>query len=91
MDQVQVDIIQSQILQAEIQRFLDSRVVRTPQLGRHEQVLSLDLTRSQSFFDTSANLLLILVAECSVDMAVSDGDCVADSTLNLVGAGLPCS
>lgn len=90
MHQIQIHIIQPQLLQAEIQRLLDARVECAPQLGRHEQVLALDLARGQGGLDPAPDVLLVLVDEGGVDVPVSDRDGVADGAFD-VGAGLPCS
>ena len=71
MNQIEVEIVQSQFLQTLVQGLLNTRVVRTPQLGRHEQILALDLASRNGVLDALSDFMLVLVATGSVDVPVS--------------------
>lgn len=62
MHQEQVQIIQTQVLQAGLQTLLDAGMVRAPQLGGHEEVLALDDAGVNGLLDALADLVLVAVA-----------------------------
>lgn len=71
MNQVEVEIVQSQLLQTVVQRLLNARMVRAPQLGRHKEILALDLACRNGVLDALTDFMFVLVATGSVDMPVS--------------------
>lgn len=89
MNQVQVQILQTQPLQTGIQGFLDPGVICAPQLSRHEQILALDLTRGQRVLDALSDFLFVLVAVGAVDVPVSHRDGMTDGSFDLTGGRLP--
>lgn len=71
VNQVEIEIIQPQLLQTVVQGLLNTRMVRAPQLGRHEQILALDLASRNGVLDALSDFMLVLVATGSVDVPVS--------------------
>lgn len=91
MHQVEVEIVKTQVLQAGLETLLDASVVGAPQLGGDEQLLALDDTGVKGLLDTLANLVLVAVAQRSVDVAVADLDSMAHGSGDLARSGLPCT
>ena len=91
MHKKQVDIIKTQILQTRLETLLYSRVVRAPQFGRDENILSFHFPILNSGRNTLADLFLVLVAERRVDVPVPHAQSMADSSGNLAFIRLPCT
>lgn len=89
MHQVQINIVQTQVLQGSLETLFDASVVRAPQLGSDEQILALDDTRINGLLDTLADLVLIAIAQSTVNVAVAHLNSVAHGTSNLARRGLP--
>lgn len=64
-------------------------MVAAPQLRSDKHVLSLDLSRLEGFLQALSNFLLVLIAECCIDVSVSDGYGITDSFLDFSGSRLP--
>lgn len=67
VDQVQVDIIKSKIVQARLQALADMLIPVVAQLGRHPDVLAGDARGT----DPDADFSLVAVGESCVDVAVA--------------------
>jgi hypothetical protein len=68
--QEQVDVVQSQALQALLQTLGSASVVCAPQLGSDEDILTLD-TGGECLLETCTNLILVGVAVGAINMLVS--------------------
>lgn len=64
---------------------------RAPELSSNEEVLALDNASTNGLLDALTDLVLISVAEGSVDVTISRLDSVLDSVGDLTRARLPCS
>lgn len=89
MHQVQINIVQTQVLQAGLKTLFHLGVVRAPQLGGDEQLLALDNPGVNGLLDALADLVLVAVAQRSVDVAVADLDGVGDGSGDFARTGLP--
>lgn len=87
-DEVHVDVIHAQSLEALVQALFDARVVRRPRLGHDVDVLATD-ARGKGLLETLADLGLIAVAVGAVDELVAVSERVGDGRLDLAGLGLP--
>lgn len=74
VDQVEVNIVQPQILQALVQSLFHTVVPCAPELGGHEEFLSLDNSRLDGRLDTLANFSFVAVGESGINVSVSNGD-----------------
>lgn len=91
MHEVKVDIVETEVSQTLLEAFLDTTVVGGPQLGGDEEVLARDNARVNGLLDSLADLVLVLVAQSSVNVTVAGLDGVGHGARNLSGLGLPCS
>lgn len=89
MHQIQINIVQTQVLQGSLETLLDAGVVRAPQLGSDEQILALDNASVNGLLDTLADLVLIAIAQSAVNVAVARLNGVAHGASNLARRGLP--
>lgn len=89
VDQVQIDIIQPEILQALIQRLLDLCVVRVPELAGDEDVLALADARGEGLCEAGADFGFVAVAVRAVDVAVAGLEGGFDGGFGDAGGGLP--
>lgn len=86
MNQIEVEIVQSQFLQTLVQGLLNTRVVRTPQLGRHEQILALDLAGSNGLLDALSDFMFVLIAAGSIDVPVSCSNSMVHGLFDFPGS-----
>lgn len=89
-NEVHVNIVQSQALQALVKALLNAGVVSSPDLGHDEDVLALH-TGSEGLLETLANLVLIAVAIGTVDELVVVLQGKGDGVGDLTRLGLPSS
>lgn len=89
--QVQIEIIQLEQIQALLESLLDSGVECAPDLAGDEQLLPLHDATLDDVLDGLADLVLILVAVCAVNVPVATLNGVNDGSLDLSGGRLPCS
>ena len=88
MDKKQVNIVKTERLQALVQAQLNTGIVRRPDFGHDEDILSLD-TRRKGLLETLANSLLIAVAVGGVDEPVAALQSVGDGILDFLRLALP--
>jgi hypothetical protein len=74
VQQPQVDVLEIQALQAQREVFFDTRVVCTPQFGRHENILPLHLAALKGIVEAKTHFILITIAKGGVDMSVTEHD-----------------
>jgi hypothetical protein len=89
VDQVEIDIIQAQQLQADIHVFFAFAVVRAPQFRRDEEIAAGEARGCQSIADPLTDLLLVLVNVGAVNVAVSSFDRVSNGRADLALGALP--
>lgn len=90
-DEEEVDVVETQALQALLQALLDLVVangVGGPQLGDDKDVLALDAV-GESLLEAGTDLIFVGVAVGAVNGLVADGEGVGDGLCDLAGSGLP--
>jgi hypothetical protein len=87
--EVQIHIRRLQQIEALLQALLRACVERAPQLARDEEVLSLHDPARDDILQRLAHLILILVAERTVNVSVAALDGVDDRLLDLSRRRLP--
>lgn len=85
--EVQVDVVGAQVREALVQRGGGARLVRVVELGREPD----GGARHARRLDARADLLLVAVCCCRVDVAVAAAESGLDGLLDFAGFGLPCS
>lgn len=88
VQQVQVDVVEPQRLEALVEALLHARVVRRPHLGHDEDVLALD-ARVEGGLQPLADLILITVTVRAVDELVACLERYFDARGDFALAGLP--
>ena len=91
MDEVQIEVLQSQSVQRELEGHLDivGVVEARPELARHEDLLPLNAELLHGLLDALPNLGLVFVDVGAVDVAVADLQGVLDGGRYLAGLRLP--
>lgn len=89
MNEVEVNVVESKLLQAFIKTLLDSRVECAPKLGRHENVLPLDASL-KGLLETFADFGLVAVDICAVNVLVSRFEGMSHSIPDFARFALPC-
>lgn len=89
MHEIEVDVVQSQVLETQIKCFLHTRVVAAPQFRGDKNIFSLDFARCKCLLQPISNFLLILIAKGSINVPVADRDGMANSSLDLARTRLP--
>ena len=89
MQEIQIDILQPEILQARLKRLLDTCVVCRPQLRRHENIFPLHFSRCNGLREALTYFSLVSVCEGCVDVFVAMFESVDDGVFNFSWAGLP--
>jgi hypothetical protein len=89
--QIEVNIVKTQVLQAGFETLLNAVVVRAPQLGGDEEILALDDSSVNGLLDALANLVLVTIAESTVNVTVTRLNSVEDSIGYLARGRLPSS
>ena len=74
MHEVEVDIVQSEGLEAHVEVLFDASVEGAPEFGGDENITPLDLATCQSFFQALANFIFVPVDKGAIDVTVADGD-----------------
>jgi hypothetical protein len=82
VDEVEVDVIQAQSLQAFIQALLGLPMVCIPQLGCNEHIFAF-YARLERLSKSFAHLILVAIHEGSVDVSVAGFQGVCNRVLNL--------
>lgn len=85
VDQVQVDVVNTEVLQGGVNALLHAVVPGVVQLGGDPDLL----TGNAGVLDTLADLVLVAVGEGSVDVAVALQQGDLDGLADLIGLGLP--
>lgn len=85
VDQVEVDVVGTEVLEGRGDALFDTLVPRVVELGGDPDLL----TRNAGVLDALTDLGLVAVCESSVDVAVSSEERSLDGLTNLVGLGLP--
>ena len=91
MHEIQINIVQSQFLETRVQGLLDPFLIRVPQLGRDEEIVSLHRSRCQCLLYPCADFVFVQVASRRVDVSVSYRDGIADGFFDFAWCRLPCS
>lgn len=86
----EVDIVETELLQALLETQLDTGVVGGPDLGDDEDVLALD-AGCQGVPDALADFVLVAVAVGAIDQLVAVLECEGDSFLDFALLALPCA
>jgi len=90
VNQKQINIVQTQVLERLIQGLSDSGVVRREDLGGNENLLTSDLAGLNGLSNAFTDLLFVLVNVGGVNVAdASLGKRVLDGSSNLTFGGLP--
>lgn len=89
VDEVQVDVVEAQGLQALLETLGDAGVVSSPDLADDEDVLALGGAAGEGLLETLADLVLVGVAVGAVDELVAVLEGVGDGGLDLAGLTLP--
>ena len=107
MHKIKVYVVQAQAFQARVEGFLDTRMVcawlksvytvhtairpvRTPEFCCHEYVFSLD-ARFECFSQAFTNLILVAIYISSINVLVTNRECVCHGLLDFPLRALPCS
>lgn len=91
MHEIQVDIRSLEQIQALLETLLSPGVESAPKLARDEQVLTLHDAPRNDVLKCLTNLVLVLVAESTVNMSVASLNGVDNGLLDLARSRLPCS
>lgn len=89
MDKEKIQIIQTQLPQAGVQRLLDASVECAPQLRGHKEVFALGLSSSNGILDALADFIFVLVAAGAIDMTISRSNGMVDSPFDFTRSRLP--
>lgn len=92
MDKVKVEVVETELSKAVVERRGDivGPVLRVPELGCDEEVLTLDAL-AEGPLESLRNLLLVAVDLGKIDVLVASLESLVDGSFNLTGLGLPCS
>jgi hypothetical protein len=92
VDEVQVEVLEAELSKAVVKGGSDvlGSVLRVPELGRDEDVLTLD-TLAESSLEGVGNLLLVAVDLGKIDVLVAGLEGLVDGGLDLTGLSLPCT
>lgn len=63
---------------------------RVPQFRCNKYVFATDYPLLDGLCDPLAYLYFVLIAECGINVSISNLECMIDSGLDLTGRGLPC-
>lgn len=88
-NQVHVDIVHTQRLEALVQALLNARIVRRPHLGHDVDVLALNVTLGKDLLEGRTDLGLVAVGVGAVDEGVAVLEGKGDGGLDLAWLGLP--
>lgn len=81
MDQVKINVINTQILQGDIEGLSSPGVECGPNLRCDENILALD-AGIKSFLQSSSDLMFVAVAVCCIDVLVTVLESVGDGLLD---------
>jgi len=84
MDQVKINVVNTQILECDIESLRSSCVECGPHLGCDEDILALD-AGIKGLLQSSSDLMFVSVTVCSVDVSVTVLESIGNSLLNFSG------
>jgi hypothetical protein len=92
VDKVKVEVVEAKLSKAVVEGRSDivGPVLRVPELGCDEEVLTLD-TLAESLLEGLSNLLLVAINLGKVNVLVAGLESLVDGGLNLARLSLPCS
>ena len=92
VDKVQVEVVEAELSEAVVESRgnIVGLVLRVPELGCDEEVLTLDAL-AESLLEGLSNLLLVAVDLGKINVLVASLESLVDGGLNLTGLSLPCS
>lgn len=72
MHQIQIHVIEPEALEAFVKCFFDAGVISAPQFRRDEQLLAIDNSLFQDFFERLPDWLLITIEVGCIDMSIAN-------------------
>lgn len=94
MDEVEIKVLKTELLQAVVQSSLNLLriVLRVPELGSDEDILSLEARDlSKGLLQGLGDLRLVSVDLGEIQVSVSNLEGLVDTLTDLTGGGLPCA